>query len=289
MVSVGRNVHVWIFITLIFLLGWIIYWIPAGIWRFASFDGTSWYVILQQDGGWMFMLMELSASVGMILRFIGVFLGILALKEFWPYNVWNRNKTFFDVKKIVGSALIFECCHFALLLPSGLFMVGYGTFTPSSFSFLGILYLLLVGSTVPFLAALAIKAFTFKGGPNGFRAWNLIAVTFVGYIASLWISIVVKSFSVLEEGFSTIFIGIGGLPLIFAVITAFYLVKQNFDSAIKWAGIALTIVGMYYLLYGISTFLVDMQSFLMLAEIWAVSLLGLGLALIRTKSKKNNS
>ena len=289
MVSIGRNVHVWIFITLIFLLGWIISWIPAGIWRLTSFDGTSWYVILQQSGGWMFMLMELSAVVGMMMRFVGVFLAILALKEFWPYNVWNRNKTFFDVKKLVGAALIFEASYFALLLPSGLFMVGYGTFTPSSYSFLGILYLLLVSTTVPFLTVLAIKAFSFKGGPNGFNAWKLIAITFVGYIASLWISIIVKSYSVLEEGFSTIFIGLGGLPLIFAVIAAFFLVKQNFDSALKWAGIALTIVGLYHLLYGIFTFLVDMQSFLMLAEIWSVSLLGLGLALIRTKSNKRNS
>jgi len=289
MVSVERNVNVWIFITLISLLGWIISWIPAGIWRIASYDGTSWFVILQQEGGWLFMLMELSAVAGMMLRFIGVFLGILALKEFWPYNVWNRNKSFFDVRKLVGSALIFECCYYALLLPSGIFMVGFGTFTPSRFSFLGILYLLLVCSTVPFLVVLAIKAFTFKGGPNGFRAWNLIAVTFVGYVASLWISIIVKSFSVLEEGFSTIFIGIGGLPLIFAVIAAFFLVKQNFGSALKWAGLTLAIVGLCYLIYGISTFVVDMQSFLMLAEIWSVSLLGLGLTLIRTKSKKRNS
>ena len=144
---------------------------------------------------------------------------------------------------------------------------------------------MLVGFTVPFLAISAVKAFTFKGGFKGFRAWNWVAITFVCYIASLWINATVKSFSVIEE-FALILNGLGALGVIFAVISAAFLVKQNFGSAFKCVGLTLATVGLYYLLYAAYTFVVDKQSFSMLAEIWTIPLLGLGLSLMRIKSIK---
>ena len=53
----------------------------------------------------MFAVMELSAAAGMLVRFVGLILGIVALSEFWPQNVWNRNKSILDVKNWVVSAL----------------------------------------------------------------------------------------------------------------------------------------------------------------------------------------
>jgi len=74
----------------------------------------------------MFAVMELSAAAGMLVRFVGLIFGIVALSEFWPQNVWNRNKSILDAKKWVLSALALEGCYFALLLPSSLRMVGFG-------------------------------------------------------------------------------------------------------------------------------------------------------------------
>ena len=297
MVSIERNVKVWILITLCSLLAWVIYWIPAAIFRFFNFDGTPWAVVLQTYGG-MFMLMEVSAAVGMLVRFIGVFLGILALREFLPDTVWVRDKSFFEVKNLVGSALVLESIYFALLLPSGLFMIGIGRTITLRLNLLGIDYLLLVLFTAPFLAILAVKAFTSRDSPRGFRAWNWVAIAFVGYIASLWINAVVKSFYILiEEGFASIFTGIGALgainsfvfmslALVFAIVGAFWLVKQDFGSAFKWGGLALAMVGLHYLVYVVYSYLVGMLPFLMLAEIWAIPLLGLGLTMLRTKIGK---
>ena len=96
---IPHKVNLWILITLCSLLGWIIYWVPPAIYRFFSFDGTPWQEAIQ-NYGLFFMIMELSGAVGMLLRFIGVFLAILVLKEFWPRHIWGRDKNFFDVKNL---------------------------------------------------------------------------------------------------------------------------------------------------------------------------------------------
>jgi hypothetical protein len=110
--SVGRDVKAWILVTLCSLLVWLIYWVPSSIDRFFGFNGISWDAILQR-GRWMLMLMEVSASVGILLRCIGVSLGIFAVFVL----IRNTSKKFFDVKKWVAFALIMESCYFLLLLP----------------------------------------------------------------------------------------------------------------------------------------------------------------------------
>ena len=297
MVSVGHWEKVWIFITLCSLLAWVIYWVPSGIYRFFSFDGTSWDVIIQRSG-MMFAVMELSAAVGMLVRFVGVVLAIISLSQFWPDNIWNRNKRLFDVKKWVASALTLESVYFALLFPSGLLMVGFGRNRPLRFSLLGIDYLLMVLLTAPFLAILAIKIFKLKDNETGFTAWNLVSVAFIGYIASLWANNVLKWFDVLAaEGFGILFAGfvslgainslvLMSLALIFAVVGAIFLAKQNFGSAFKWLGITFVLIGLHYVIYVVYSFLVNMVGFLILSEIWAIPLLGLGVAMLRTKANK---
>ena len=293
---VGRNVKAWIFITLCSLLAWIIYWIPSSIFRVYSLDGTPWDVVIQTNGV-MFAVIELSAAVGMLIRFIGVILAIIGFSQFWPTTVWNRNKPFSDAKKWVASALVLESCYFALLLPSGLLMVGVGINLdiPLTGIFLGIDYLLMVLFTAPILAILAVKIYKLKGNETGFTAWNWVSVAFIGYIASLWANNVLKWFDVIiAEGFGFIFTGfvslgainslvLMSLALIFAIIGAFSLVKQNFRAAFKWLGITFVLVGLHYIIYVVYSFLVGMQDFLMIAEIWAIPLLGLGVAMLRVK------
>jgi len=290
-----RNVNTWIFITLCSLLGWIIYWVPAGIYRFFSFDGTPWELAIQQYG-LVFMVMELSAAVGMLLRFVGVFLAILAIKEFWPQNVWNRNKSFFDVKNLISSALVFEAIYYALLLPSGILLVGFNSFRSLASLVLGIDYLLMVFFTVPFLLVLAIKSY--RSRIEGFKAWRWTAVTIVAYIVALWANSVFKWLDrIIVEGFSFFYVAMNALgalnslvlmslALIFSIIGAFSLSKQDFASSLKWLGLAFTVIGLHYLVYIVYSYLVGMLGFLVIAEIWAIPLLGLGLAMLKTKKDK---
>lgn len=243
------------------------------------------------------MIMEMSGAVGMLVRLVGVILGILSLF----LVIWNTKKIS-EIKKWVVSALFLESVYHISLLPSGLFMVGVGSglgvdaFARNMASILlGIDYILLVLFTAPFLLILAIELYKYEGGPNGFEAWKWVGVAFVGYIASLWVNSIIKWFDmVMAEGFSFFFTGIRSLgainafalmslALIFSITGAFSLVKQDFSSAFKWLGITFVLVGLHFLVYAVYSYLVGMVGFLMLSEIWAIPLLGLGLTMLRTK------
>ena len=77
---------------------------------------------------------------------------------------------------------------------------------------LGIDYLLLVLFTAPFLLILAIKVYKYEGEAKGFKSWKWVSVTFVGYIASLWVNSVIKWFDMVAvEGVSFFFTGIRSL------------------------------------------------------------------------------
>ena len=294
LVHVDYWVKIWILICLFSLLAWTIYWVPSGIYRFFDFNGNSWDVVIQ-NRGLIFAVMELSAAAGMLVSFVGLIFGIVALSEFWPKNVWNRNKSILNAKKWVVSALALEGFYFALLLPSGLRMVGFGRDGPLRFSLLGIDYLLMVFFTLPFLTISAIKIFKLKDNNDSFRAWIWVGLTFVGYIASLWVNNTLKWIDIVfREGFGSLFIGfislgalnsliLMSLALFCAIIGAIFLGKKDFGSAAKWAAITLILVGVHYSIYIVYSFLVGMENFLMLAEIWTIPLLGLGLTMLKTR------
>lgn len=289
---IGHKVNTWIFITLCSLLGWITYWVPASVYRFFSFDGNPWEQAVQ-DYGLLFMVMELSAAIGMLVRFVGVFLALLVLKEFWPPNVWNQNKSFFEVKNWVASALVLEAIYYALLLPSGLLMVGFNSPRSLSSVLLGIDYLLMVFFTLPFLIVLAVKSYRSK--IDGFKAWRWASITLVAYIAALWVNSVFKWLDrIFLDGFvffsvwSNILgalnsIVLMSLALFFSIIGAFSLIKQDLVSSFKWLGLAFVMVGLHYLVYVVYSYFVGMLGFLVLTEIWAIPLLGLGLVMLKTK------
>ena len=245
----------------------------------------------------MFMVMELSGAVGILLRFMGVLCGILAVFAL----IKNTDKKVFDVKKWIVLALILESCYFLLLLPAGFLLAGFSGFEPINTllknTILGIDYLLMIVCTAPFLGILAVKLYKFRGGSEVFKEWKWVGAAFVGYIVALWANSVLKWFDMtLAEGFSFFTSGIRAigalnafvlmsLALGFSVYVAFLLIKGNIRSAFKWAGLVLVLVGLHFLIFVIYSYLVGIESFLMLAEIWTIPLLGLGLTMLWTRSK----
>ena len=142
---------------------------------------------------------------------------------------------------------------------------------------------------------MGIKLYKYKGGSKGFEAWKWVSVAFVGYVASLWVNSVFKWIDMaVTEGFSLFFNGVNSLgalnafilmslALVFSFFSAFSLAKKDFSSSFKWLGITLVMVGLHYLIYVVYSYLVSMEAFLMLAEIWAIPLLGLGMVMLITK------
>ena len=286
---IGRYEKAWILLTLCCLLAWLIYWVPSSIDRFFGFHGIPWVDILQREGGLMFMLMEVSGGVGILLRCVGVLSGMIAFLVL----IRDRAKGFLDVKKWVVFSLIMESCFFLLLLPSGFVLLGFGGSgaigAVLTSILLGVDYFLMILVTAPFLSVLAFKL---HRSNEVFQDWKWIGLSFVGYIIALWANSVIKWFDmVFAEGFSFFALGIRALGAInsfvlmslavfFGILAAYSMVKKRLESAIKWGGLSLALVGLHFLIFMIYSYLVDIVNYLMLAEIWTIPFLGLGITMI---------
>jgi hypothetical protein len=288
MVSVGRCVKVWIFITLCSLLIWTANWIPSSLSRIQDFVFGG----LSLRFGWMYIWMEVSGATAIIVRFVGVLIGLLIL-----FLLRDGAKRIFEVRKWLTSALILESLFYAMSgFPSGIYMMGSGY--GGQYRTLGVSFFLQFLFTTPFLAILAIKVYRYKQDSNGFKSWKWAGVAFVGYIAALWASSVLKWFEmVAAEGiafFSVAIRAVGALngfvfmslAVVFAIVGAFSLVKKK-RSAMRWLGLALAMVGLHYLVFVVYSYYGSMLNFALLAEVWAIPLLGLGLTMLKTKLSKN--
>ncbi len=296
---IGRNVKVWILITLCCLLAWLIYWVPSSIDRFFGFHSVPWEDILQREGGLMFMLMEVSGGVGILLRCVGVLSGIIAILVL----IRNRAKGLFDVRKLVVLSLLMESCFFLLLLPSGFALLGFGGSGANgavlTSILLGVDYFLMILVTAPFLAVLAFKLFRSNESKKEFHEWKWIGLSSAGYIIGLWANSVIKWFDMIfAEGFSFFALGIRALGAInslvlmslavfFSIVSAYLLAKKRLESAMKWGGLALALVGLHFLIFVIYSYLVNIMNYLILAEIWTIPLLGLGITMIITNLHNN--
>jgi hypothetical protein len=295
MISVGRWVKVWVFVSLVSLLVWVIHWLLPSFGRFFSMDGTPWADVLRRSG-LMFTVMELSWAVGTIARFFGVLVGIGVL----VILVWKRNKGFYSVRKWVALALGIEAFYYgSVAFPAGLLMVGVGSSGALNNTSLGVAYLLQGLFTVPFLVILAVKVGRYEKSTEGFRSMGLVGLAFVGYVVALWANVVFRWVDMVAiQGFGFFSVGLRtvgaltafilmSLALIFSVVGAYSLAKRR-GPALKWLGLALAMVGLYYLSYVVYSYYSNMLGWVWLVDIWTIPLLGLGITLLVTKNRENN-
>ena len=290
--ALSKMVKLWILITLFSLLTWTGYWIPSSIDRFFGMDGRPWNIIIQ-NGGTMLFMMEIGASVGTFFQFAAVILAVATL-----IFLIKKTKTVLDARKWIASSLFLESTYYLLLVPSVLFMMGVGNnFNRNpSLSFLSVDYLLMVLFTAPFMVILGLKVYKYKGAAEGFMSWTWAGVAFVGYVASLWVNSVIKWISMVSlEGLAFFFSGIRSIgalnalilmssALFFSGLGAYALSKKNFSSALRWIAVTFVLIGLHYAIFVAYSYAVGISNFLILSEIWAIPLFGLGLGIILTKS-----
>ena len=121
-----------------------------------------------------------------------------------------------------------------------------------------------------------------------------MAITFVGYIIALWANSVFHWIGLLAtQGPSFLFgepssiLGWNALILmtlavIFSIIAGLHLNKNQ--EITKWMGLALTLVGLHFLIYLIYHLFTGSFAAIWLTDIWAVGFLGLGISIMNTKS-----
>jgi hypothetical protein len=289
MFSTSRETKFWIYISLFSLLVWTLYWTyPSSLERIYDvlisgqvFGGGSFGV-----GGLMYTWMEVSGAIGTLVRSIGVVLGLVAL-----YLLSAKNKSLMDVKKLLAGALFIEAFYYFMVgFPSGIFMTSVGY--RGQYVTLGVAYFLQFLFTTPFLVILGLKIYGYKQDAGDFIKW--VGFAFVGYIGALWSNSVFRWFDMIStDGLSVFFTGIRAvgalnaflvmsLAVVFGVLGFYYLLKGK-KVASRWAGLALGMVGLHYLIYLVYSYFGGMINFVMIVEVWAIPLLGLGVSIVRKK------
>jgi len=272
-----KSVKIWVFVVLCSVFVYNLYYLIHGL------QFTWWtYTVL---GGPAPNYYRTISSIGHTLRFIGLFLAIQA-----AYQVWGpKAKPFSSVKNKISIALILEAAYYITFIPGTLNIMDFSEFLPGN-NFFASIYFLQILLITPFLIILGLKVRNKRG--IGLLKWAGIAC--VGYITAIWINIAFRWFFMsFQEGIQFLLTGntaLGFLPsiitlslsVVFGIVGAIKLAK-NENNAIIWFGLSAVMLGTHFVIYLVYNTVGGMLDFAILTEVWAVSLLGLGLSIIRHK------
>ena len=277
-----KSVKIWVFVVLCSVFVYNLYYLIHGL------QFTWWtYTVLGGPAPYYYRTIS---SIGHTLRFIGLFFALQAV-----YLVWGpKAKPFSSVKNKVSIALILEAAYYITFVPSLLNIMDYSRFLPEMTFFASIYFLQMLLIT-PFLMILGFKVKNEKEDKMNAGLLKWVGMACVGYIAAICVNISFRWFFMsFQEGVQFLLTGItaiGFLPsittlslsVVFAIVGALKLSK-NRNNAIRWFGLSTIMLGAHFIIYLLFNAYVDMLDFAILTEVWAVSLLGLGLSIIRQKN-----
>jgi len=277
-----KSVKIWVFVVLCSVFVYNLYYLIHGL------QFTWWtYTVLGGPAPYYYRTIS---SIGHTLRFIGLFFALQAV-----YLVWGpKAKPFSSVKNKVSIALILEAAYYITFVPSLLNIMDYSRFLPEMTFFASIYFLQMLLIT-PFLMILGFKVKNEKEDKMNAGLLKWVGMACVGYIAAICVNISFRWFFMsFQEGVQFLLTGItaiGFLPsittlslsVVFAIVGALKLSK-NRNNAIRWFGLSKIMLGAHFIIYLLFNAYVDMLDFAILTEVWAVSLLGLGLSIIRQKN-----
>lgn len=231
-----------------------------------------------------FIFDVLVTDIGVAFRVVG---GFIALAS--AYLAWGpKLRSFLSVKKKIAVALLFEGIYFLSLLPITIYYLTTGLFLTF---FLG--YLLEIVVILPFLFVLSFKVWRYEESA-GTDLLKWISLAAIGYLVHIWINHVFRWLSMVgESGISFLLEGIImvgflnsivtlSLSLISAIVGFYFLLnKGDRNFATKLFGISLILLGLHFVIFiGYSFTAGSSVSFILLSEIWPVTLLGLGLSML---------
>lgn len=271
----SRVNKMWIIITFCSLLVYDLYWLIKNDYSLIYPDPFSSVSVLTA---------YLLPVIGEIFRFLAVSLAI-----YTAYLVWGpKNKPFSNVKKKVSIALLFEAAYLLLLLPGNIVgIVNFGIYP----IYIGFTSQILLVS--PLLILLAAKVWRFKQtAKKNMLKW--VGITATGYLIGIWLNNVIKWVTLTDVEGAGIILGgftsvnfltaiiLLSLSLIFTIIGFNALIKQeNKRSGKLWLAAGLITLGLYYVTFIIYSILTDATAFIILSEIWPVTVLGLGLNMLK--------
>jgi hypothetical protein len=162
----SRLTKTWVFIALFALLAYELYWLRDS----APIVYSLFYFYLQHRG------YEIWAFAGVVLRVVGVSSAIVA-----AYLVWGpKRKTFYDVKLLVGLAVLFEGGYYLMYAPSVTRLTNAGLYV------FGVAWALEILFKAPFLILLGLKIWNLRGGENWDHLLRWISVACITYLCGTW-------------------------------------------------------------------------------------------------------
>jgi hypothetical protein len=211
------------------------------------------------------------------------------------YLAWGPRKlAFTSIKKYLAIAILFESIYWLAELPYNVQNVVNGR--SPMLLFVGFVIQIVVAG--PLLVALSVKTWRYKeGSRSNLIKWGCVAG--IGYIFGMWANNIFKWFGMSgQRGLLDLFSGITTLgflntaitltlSLAFAISGSYLLIiKDNQRLAWRLLGLAILLFGLYFALYiTYSWFAPNAWRFVMLTEIWPFPLLGLGMGLLKKKTR----
>jgi hypothetical protein len=226
-----------------------------------------------------------SSFAGLISRFFAVALAMAIGFKVWGGNIWQTVK----IERMIEATLFLEGTYFVLLFPSGLWWLGLG------FNFLGIAYLLQAAFAGASLMILSFKVRDF-GEDKKVLTW--VGFASLAYISALWFNSVFRWFdqiavigsSFLLRGATSwgflVSLTAMSLAVIFAIPGAYFASKNDSES-IRWFGLSLVMIGVYYIVYIAYSWTSSNLDSAMQIDVWTIPFVFLGIALLRAKIEKN--
>ena len=226
----------------------------------------------------------LTGVIGDGIRLVAVILALIS-----AYLVWGpKRKTFSNVKKNVARGVLFEGIYFLTLLPLSIIGVIQGSAPVLMIAF--IIQILLVS---PVLTVLSRKLWNYTEAANA-NVVRWICVSGIVYLLGIWINNVFRWFSmVASAGLDFILVGITSLgflstvitlslSLVFAVTGVYALLKKDKKSlSTRLFALALIMAGLHFVIFIVYSAITNSLNFVWLTEIWPITLLGLGIGMLK--------
>ena len=219
----------------------------------------------------------------------GIRLAAVVLALISAYLVWGpRREEFSSVKKNVARGILFEGIYFLTLLP--LSIIG---FIRGSAPVLMVAFIIQILMVSPVLIVLSrkVSSYTEVAKANVLRWSCIVAIT---YLAGIWINNLFRWFSMASSaGLDFILVGITALgflstlitlslSLVFAVTVAYVLLKKEKKKlGIRLCALAMIMVGLHFAFFILYSAISNSLRWVWLNEIWPITLLGLGIGMMK--------
>ncbi len=269
-----------VFASLCSLMIWVVFLRPA------DFDHLFNVILKKPDIFNGNLGMFISSFAGLFARFFAIILAMAV-----GFKIWGRDDFWakMHVERLVEAALFLEGTYFILLFPSGLWWLGLG------FNFLGLAFLLEAGIAGTALILLSFRVRDY--GKDG-KILKWVGIGGLAYIVAMWFNsvfrwfdqIVVIGSEFLMRGTTSwgflVSLTAMSLAVVFAVPGAYFLAKNKGES-VKWFGLSLFMIGVYYVVYVAYSATSSNLDSAMQIDVWSLPFVGLGLSMLRMKVQNN--